>query len=84
MRVPNWLVVAAAALMALPFGWGLGVVAAYAIAGRNIGQLPALTVPVSIIAALIFAFSSILDAPKRLGIMAVGTALFILLAALNP
>ena len=84
MRVPNWLVVAAAALMALPFGWGLGVVAAYAIAGRNIGQLPALTVPVSIIAALIFAFSSILDAPKRLGIMAVGKALFILLAALNP
>ena len=55
MRVPSWAVVAGAVLAALPFGWGLGLVAAYAIAGKDVGQLPALTTSLGVIAALVLA-----------------------------
>ena len=37
--------VAASVSIALPFGWGLGVVAAHLMAGHDFGQLLALTVP---------------------------------------
>jgi len=41
---------------------------------------PALTVPLGIIAAIAFALLPMLSAPKRLLIMAAGTALFVLLS----
>jgi hypothetical protein len=74
------MIIAAAVLAALPFGWGLGVMAAYLLAGPDFGQLPALTVPLAIIAAIVFALSPVLSAPKRLLIMVAGTGLFILLS----
>lgn len=83
-RVAPWVSVTAAALLALPFGWGLGVLAAYLIGGKNFGQLPVATVPLGIIAALVFALRPSLDASFRLEILAGGTALFILLAWLIP
>jgi len=43
MRVPSWILVTAAVVVAFPFGWGLGVLVAYLIAGKSFGQLPALT-----------------------------------------
>jgi hypothetical protein len=55
------------------------VVAAYLLAGPDFGQLPALTVPVGIIAAIIFAPFPLLSARKRLLIMVAGTGIFILL-----
>jgi len=58
---------------------GLGVIAAYLLAGSSFGQLPALTVPLGIIAAIAFALLPALSAPKRLLIMVAGTTLFILL-----
>ena len=79
MRIPTWALVVAAVLAALPFGWGLGVVASYLIAGNDFGQLPALTVPLCMIAAVSFALSPLLTPGKRLACLVIGTGLFILL-----
>jgi len=81
--MPSWLMVAAAAVLALPFGWGLGVLAAYLIAGKNFGQLPAATVPAGIIAALVFALWPSFQPRTRLVVMAAGTAVFLLLGWLT-
>ncbi len=80
MRIPPWVVVAAAVVMALPFGWGLGVLAAYILAGKNFGQLPAATVPLGIIAALAFALWPSLKPSTRLKVTFGGSAAFILFA----
>jgi hypothetical protein len=79
MRVPSWMLVTAAVLVAFPFGWGLGVVVAYMVAGKNFGQLPALTVPIAIVGSLIFAFSPAFTPGMRLAIMLIGTVVFLLL-----
>jgi hypothetical protein len=63
------MLVAAAVLVALPFGWGLGVFVAYLVAGRNFGQLPALTVPLCLIASIVFALSRSFTPGTRLTIM---------------
>jgi hypothetical protein len=80
MRVAPWITVTAWALLALPFGWGLGLFVAYLIAGKNFGQLPVATVPLGIIVALVFALWPSVDASFRLKILGIGTALFILFA----
>lgn len=79
MRIPTWALVIASVLAALPFGWGWGVVASYLIAGNDFGQLPALTVPLCIIAAVAFALSPLLTPGKRLACLVIGSGLFILL-----
>ena len=79
MRIPSWLLVIAAVIAALPFGWGLGVVVAYLVAGPNFGQLPILTVPIGLIVSIAFALLPILTAGTRLAILAVGAAAFIVL-----
>jgi hypothetical protein len=73
------MLVTAAVLVAFPFGWGLGVVVAYMVAGKNFGQLPALTVPIAIVGSLIFAFSPAFTPGMRLAIMLIGTIVFLLL-----
>ncbi|HZR62870.1 MAG TPA: hypothetical protein VFA80_18145 [Xanthobacteraceae bacterium] len=78
MRIPPVLFVIAAVTLALPFGWGLGVVLAYAIAGSDFGQLPAGTVPLAIMASIAFALWPQPSPQTRCAIMAVGTAGFIL------
>ena len=80
MRIPSGVVVTAAVVMALPFGWGLGVLAAYMLAGRNFGQLPVATVPLGIVAAIVFALSPVATPGRRLKIMLAGTAMFIVFA----
>jgi hypothetical protein len=80
MRIPEFLLIAAAVILALPFGWGLGVIVAYAIAGPDFGQLPVGTIPVSLIAAIIFAVRPSISAQIRFTVMAVGTAVFVVLA----
>jgi hypothetical protein len=79
MQIPPSVTVAAAALMALPFGWGLGVFAAYLLAGSNFGQLPIATVPIGIIAALIFAFWPRFTPITRLKVTFGGTVAFALI-----
>ena len=66
--------------MALPFGWGLGVLAAYAIAGPDFGQLPAGTVPIALVGSIVFAVQPSISAKTRFTVMAVGTAAFVFLA----
>lgn len=78
------LIVALAALLALPFGWAMGVLAAYVIAGPDFGQLPIATVPLGMLASIIFVFSPISRLEMRVVVMAVGTSGFLLLGfALN-
>jgi hypothetical protein len=77
------LKVIGAVVAALPFGWALGVFAAYAIAGPNFGQFPAVTVPICLVIAVAFALAPIMSAGTRLGIMLGGTALFALFAVLT-
>jgi hypothetical protein len=79
MQTPSWVLVIASVVAAFPFGWGLGVLAAYLIAGRDFGQLPALTVPLGIVAALVFALSPWLSAGKRLAIILTLTGVLVLL-----
>jgi len=55
------------------------VVVADLAAGPDFGQLPVLTVPVSILASIVFALLPVLSAAKRLMIMVIGTGLFILI-----
>lgn len=67
-----------ALLMAFPFGWCLGLFIALLIAGTNFGQTPAFTVPVGVLAALIFALVPVCEARTRLNVMLIGTpALFV-------
>jgi hypothetical protein len=79
MNIPPWLTIAGAAVLALPFGWGLGVLLAYLIAGKNFGQLPAATVPAGIIAALIFALWPSFKPSTRFKVMLGGSVAFIVL-----
>lgn len=80
MRFPSWSIVLAATVFAIPFGWGLGVVAALAIAGRNVGQLPAMTVPIGIVAALVFALWPSIRPATRFKVTFIGTVAFVVLA----
>jgi hypothetical protein len=77
-RIPASVIVAAAVLMALPFGWGLGVFAAYLLAGSNFGQLPVATVPIGILAAVAFAFWPSFTPITRLKVTFGGTVAFAL------
>jgi len=80
MQIPSWLIVAAAVVMALPFGWGLGLLVAYAVAGKDFGQLPAATVPLGILAALAFALWPSFSPRTRLKVTFLGGAAFIFFA----
>lgn len=84
MRISSAIFVVAAVLLALPFGWGLGVVLAYMIAGSDFGQLPAGTVPLSIVASIAFALSPQVAPKTRLAVMAVGTVGFVLASLIAP
>jgi hypothetical protein len=75
MQIPSVLAVIAAVPLALPLGWGLGVDLAYAIAGPEFGQLPAGTIPLCIVCAILFALVGPTTAQKRLAIMAAATVL---------
>jgi hypothetical protein len=78
--IRNWTLTALTVVLALPFGWGLGVIVAYLIAGKNFGQLPVATVPLGLIAAVAFALSPRLKVTTRFPVTLVGAAAFVLLA----
>ena len=78
MQMPSWVTVAAAVVLAFPFGWGLGVLFAYVIGGKNFGQLPIATVPLGIIAAIVFALWPSFKPSTRFQVMLAGSAMFIL------
>lgn len=74
---PIVVVVAASAMLALPFGWGLGLLAAYLIAPRDIGMWPVVTLPLGIGAALVFALAPVMPASKRFAILLGGALMFV-------
>jgi hypothetical protein len=80
MRIPSWLAVALAIIVAIPFGWVLGVFVARLIAGPDFGVLPVLTIPPALAAAIVFARSSFLTTGARFAVLVGGTALLALLA----
>jgi len=67
-----------AVIVAIPFGWTLGVVIARFLAGPNFGQLPLMTVPIALVASIAFAVSRFRTAWTRLAIMLMGTVLLAL------
>lgn len=83
MRIWSVIFTAGAVLLALPFGWGLGVALAYAIAGKDFGQLPAGTVPIALMASVAFAVCPAISAKARCAIMASGTAVFALIGLIG-
>ena len=79
----RWLLIAGTVALALPVGWGLGLFAAYLIAGRNFGQLPAATVPLALGVAVAFALWPRLEVRTRFVVMLVGSVVFVFLAWLT-
>ena len=77
--MPSWLIVSAAVVLAFPFGWDVGVLSALLIGGRNFGQLPLLTVPLGIIAAIVFALWPSFKASTRFKVMLAGSVGFALI-----
>lgn len=64
-----------AILAALPFGWGIGLVAARMLVPGDVGQLPAVTIPVAIVSGLIFAILPLISARTRLNVLLIGAVL---------
>jgi hypothetical protein len=83
MRLSPVIFTIAAVVLALPFGWGLGVALAYAIAGKDFGQLPAGTVPIALMASTAFAVWPAIPAKIRCAVMAAGTAFFVLISLIG-
>ena len=77
--MPSWLIVSAAVVLAFPFGWGVGVLSALLIGGRNFGQLPALTVPLGVIVTIVFALWPSFKASTRFKVMLAGSVAFVIL-----
>lgn len=78
MRGGSGLIVAAAALAAIPFGYALGVIVASLLAGPDIGQMPAMSVPIAIAGSIAFALLPVLTPRTRLTILTVGAVVLIL------
>ena len=82
-RFPAWLIIGVAAVLAFPFGWGLGLVLAVLIAGREFGQLPAATIPLGLLGGLGLAFWPTIKPVTRLKLLTVGTFVFLVFAWLE-
>ena len=48
-----------AVLASFPFAWGAGALAAYIIAGEEMGALPAVLIPIALVAALAFSLTPV-------------------------
>ena len=81
-RIPSWVTITATVVMAFPFGWGVGVLLAYLVAGRDFGQLPIMTVPVGMLGAIVFALWPSVKPSTRLLVVLGGTAVFVLVGLL--
>jgi hypothetical protein len=57
---------------------GLGVAAAMLAVGRDVGVLPAVTIPVAVVGAIVFALSSATPPLVRLAVFTAGTVLFLI------
>jgi hypothetical protein len=66
-------IVALAVIVAVPFGWELGVFIAQLIVGRDVGVFPVLTIPMGLVVAIAFALRSTVNPGFRLAALAVGT-----------
>ena len=80
MRGLPRLLTATAVIVAIPFGWMLGVVAAELIVRPEFGVFPVLTIPFGLAVAIWFALSHIATPAVRLAIMVLGTAAIAALA----
>jgi hypothetical protein len=73
------------AIIALPFGWFLGLVAAIALSGGiAFGQLPMITVPAGLLSGFIIAFLPLGTPAGRLKLMTIATALMAVFFMLIP
>ena len=80
MTIPPRLIVAGAVVIAIPCGWMLGVLAAEAIVGHDVGALPVLTIPLGIVSSITFALVRIAAPATRLVILLIAFIAATLLA----
>ena len=69
-------------LLVLPFGWMVGLLAAFILSAGAIGQLPMITIPFAILGALVFAVLPTVPVRTRLLIMSTGSVGIWLMALL--
>jgi len=74
--IPRWIIVSLAVIAAIPFGWGLGVIAAYLLLGRDFGVFPVLTIPLGWAVAIVFAVTPWVGPAVRLAVLAGGSIAF--------
>lgn len=84
MHLQSWLLIVAALLVALPFGFLLGMLIAWVVAGRStmVGMIPIMTIPPAVIAALVFALVPVFTAGTRLTTLAIGAVLMAIALAI--
>ena len=80
MTIPPRLIVAGAVVIAIPSGWMLGVLAAEAMVGHDVGVLPVLTIPFGIVGSITFALVRIAAPATRLVILVIAFIAAALLA----
>lgn len=73
-----------AVLAALPFGWAIGLVGARIVMQGDPQQLPAVTIPVAILAGIVLALVPLVSARARLVILLSGAALGFVVDSLLP
>jgi hypothetical protein len=76
----RWLLLGLALLAAIPFGWMLGVIAAFLLLGSDIGVFPVLTIPAGWAAGIALAVAPWADVRLRLAALAGGTIVLGVLA----
>jgi hypothetical protein len=71
----NFVLVVGCCLLAIPAGWTVGLAVAVLLTFGRIGQLPLLTVPAGIVAAVIYALWHPIEPSRRLKTLAIGSGI---------
>jgi hypothetical protein len=80
--VRNLVLILACCFLAIPAGSTVGLIVAALLTFGEIGQLPMLTVPAGIVAALVFALWRPIEPLQRLKILGIGSVVGVVIAIL--
>jgi hypothetical protein len=71
----NFIRIVISCVLAIPVGWTVGVLVAALLTFGKIGQLPLLTVPAGIVAALIYALWRPIEPSMRSKVLTIGSGI---------
>jgi hypothetical protein len=80
--VRNFVLIVACCLLAIPAGSTVGLIVAALLTFGKIGQLPILTVPAGIVAALVYALWRPIEPARRLKVLAIVVGIGVVIAVL--